>query len=345
MLPSGVAIKTSFGAYIMILGFLLFCLALPASPLQSFNLLGNVRDNTGKPISSIRISLVDENYQPIRTIFTDTAGRFTFNGLGSGRYYLRVEPAGMPFEEQTVSFELQSLRLRGGGGAEPYPIDVVVKRKGEATKAAERSGTVFAQTIPDAAKAEYQHGLDSVNDNKSDQAIEALKKAIELFPDYYLALELLGTEYVKRSEFDPAVPLLTHALEVNHTASKSMYWLGVAHLKSNRPAEALRWLKNAAEIDSSNANVYMMLGLAYGGNGEFGESENAFKKAYQLAGDQVADVHLYLASIYNRQARYNEAVRELELYLKEVKGLKDPTQIKTMISKMKEKEKAKAKSQ
>jgi tetratricopeptide (TPR) repeat protein len=323
----------------MILGFLLFCLSLPTLPFQSFDLLGNIRDNTGKPVSSIRISLTDESYQPIRTVFSDTSGRFTFTGLVSGRYYLKVEPAGMPFEEQTVSLDLQALRVRGG--SEPYPVDVIVKRKREAPAISENSGTVFAQTVPDAAKAEYEHGLNSVKDNKSDQAIDALKKAVGLFPDYYLALELLGTEYVKRGEFDPAVPVLTHALEVNKAAPKSMYALGVAHLKLRRPAEALRWLKGAADIDTGNANVFMMLGLAYGGNGEFGESETAFRKAYELGGDQVADVHLYLASIYDKQQRYGEAARELEVYLKEVKGLKDPSQIKAMIAKEKEKAKAK----
>lgn len=331
----------------MILGFLLFCLTLPASPFQSFNLLGSVRDNQGKPVNAIRISLTDESYQPIRTVFTDTSGRFTFNGLNSGRYYLKVEPAGMPFEEQTVSLDLQALRVRANDpnappvGAEPYPVDIVIKRKVEATGSAERSGTVFAQTVPDAAKAEYEHGLNNIKDNKSDQAIDALKKAVDLFPDYYLALELLGTEYVKRGEFDPAVPLLTHALEINKSAPKSMYALGVAHLKLRRPAEALRWLKGAAEIDSANANVFMYLGLAYGGNGEFNESEAAFKKAYGLGGDQVSEVHLYLASIYDKQQRYSEAARELEIYLKEAKGLKDQTKIKDLISKMKEKAKAK----
>jgi len=328
----------------MILGFLLFCLALPASPFQSFNILGSVRDNGGKPVNAIRISLTDENYQPINTVFTDTSGRFKFNGLVSGRYYLKVEPAGMPFEEQTVSIELQSLRLRATDpngppvGAEPYPIDLIIKRKRDVAAA---SGTVFAQTVPDTAKSEYQHGLDNIRDNKSDQAIDALKKAVDLFPDYYQALELLGTEYVKRGEFDPAVPVLTHALEVNKTAPKSMYALGVAHLKLRRPAEALRWLKSAAEIDTGNANVFMYLGLAYGGNGEFSEAETAFKKAYELGGDQVAEVHLYLASIYDKQQHYSEAARELEVYLKEVKGLKDPTKIKDLISKMKEKAKAK----
>jgi len=339
MLPPGAAVKTSFGAYIMILGFLLFCLALPTSPFQTFELLGSVRDNTGQQVSSIRISVTDESYQPIRTVFTDTSGRFRFGGLSSGVYYLKVEPAGMPFEEQTLRLDLQAVRVRGG--SEPYPVDIILKRKKDATAVPERRGTVFAQTVPDAARSEYEHGLNSIKDNKSDQAIDALKKAVDLFPDYYLALELLGTEYVKRGEFDPAVPILTHALEVNHAAPKSMYALGIAHLKLHRPAEALRWLKSAADIDSSNANVFMYLGLAYGGNGEFGESETAFKKAYQLGGDQVAEVHLYLASIYDKQQRYSEAARELEIYLKEAKGLKDQTKIKDLIGKMKEKAKAK----
>ncbi|HJQ23597.1 MAG TPA: DUF2012 domain-containing protein [Blastocatellia bacterium] len=324
----------------MILGFLLLCLTLPTPPVQTFNILGSVRDNAGKPVSAIRVSLTDESYQPLRTVFTDTSGRFTFNGLSSGRYYMRVEPAGLPYEPHTVSIELQAVRIRGGG-SEPYPVEIVIKRKKDMPPVPEHSDTVFAQTVPDAAKAEYERGLDSLKDNKSDQAVAALQKAIALFPDYYLALELLGTEYVKRGEYDPAVPILNHALEINHAAPKSLYALGVAHLRLHRPAEALRWLKSAADIDAGNANVFMMLGLAYGGNGEMGESESAFKKAYELGGEQVADVHLYLASIYDKQQRYTEAARELELYLKEVKGLKDSTKIKELIAKLKEKAKAK----
>src|SRR5690242_10875746 len=159
----------------MILGFLLFCLAVPASSAQSFNILGTVRDNTGQPVNAIRVSLTDENYQPLRTVFTDTSGRFTFNGLSSGRYTLRVEPAGKPFEERSVALDLQALRVRGTGGAEPYPVDIIVKRKIEAIGGP--AGAVFAQTVPDAAKTEYEHGLNNIRDSKSDQGIIALKKA------------------------------------------------------------------------------------------------------------------------------------------------------------------------
>jgi Flp pilus assembly protein TadD len=120
-----------------------------------------------------------------------------------------------------------------------------------------------------------------------------------------------------------------------------MYALGVAHLKLNHFKEAIESLQNAAARDAANPNIFMMLGLAYGHNNSLDESETALKTAYQLGGSSVADAHLYLAGLYNKRERYGEAWRELELYLKEAKGLKDTTQIKEMISKLKAKEKAK----
>ena len=94
-------------------------------------------------------------------------------------------------------------------------------------------------------------------------------------------------------------------------------------------------------MEPGNANAFMMLGLAHGNNGELDAAEAALKKAYQVAGANVPDAHLYLAGIYNKKEKYGLAVRELELYLKEVKDLKDATPIKAMIEKLKAKDKTK----
>jgi tetratricopeptide (TPR) repeat protein len=110
-------------------------------------------------------------------------------------------------------------------------------------------------------------------------------------------------------------------------------------MKLNMLVPAIESLKKAADLDSGNVNVQMMLGIALGTNGELSESETALKKAYALGGDQVADVHLYLAGIYNKQQRYPEAIKELELYLKEAKDLKDRAPIRAMIDRIKEKQK------
>ncbi len=323
----------------MMIPTLLLGLILHAFPIQgTFAVIGTVRDTNGQRVTSIRVSLLDENYHSIRTVFVDSSGRFQFRGLRQGVYLVRIEPVGTPYEEQTQRVEFQS--ISGGGGAEePFMVDFVLKSKKNPGETPPRE-VVFNLTVPDVARVEYGRGADAAKSDKFEQAEAALKKAIELFPDYFLALELLGTEYVKHGQFAPAMPLLAHALEVNRRAPKSLYALGVANLKLNHLAEAIEWLKKAASEDSSNPNTYVMLGQAYGNNREYDQSVTALKKAIELGGNQVAEVHFYLASIYNKQGRYAEAVKELEVYLKEGKDI-DRAKIKAAIENLKAKEKAK----
>ena len=74
------------------------------------------------------------------------------------------------------------------------------------------SGAVFVQEVPEQARKEFERGSELLE--KTDQrreGVETLKKAIEIFPLYFAALELLGTEYVKQQEYEPAIPVLTKA--------------------------------------------------------------------------------------------------------------------------------------
>jgi tetratricopeptide (TPR) repeat protein len=320
---------------------LLLSLAVQPFVAQNFfSVIGTVRDDTGHPVSSIRVSLEDENSQPIQTVFTDSSGRFKFPGLRAGNYRLRAETAGLPYEENSQPVELQSLSNNDVSRSTteiPQLFDITLKRKKSAPGST--PGTVFAQVIPSPAREEYNRGASSIRKDP-ESGIVALKKAIEIFPDYFDALELLGTEYVKTGQYENGTALLLRAVEINNKAYASMYGLGVAFLKLNRFDESVEWLQKAAAGDPGNANVFMMLGVAYGNRGALSESETALKKAYQLGGAQAAESHWYLAGIYNKQQRYGEAWRQLEIYLKEAKG-KDKTKINELIANLKAKEKAK----
>ena len=319
----------------------LFNLTLSFFAFQTFVIMGSVRDQSGQSVSGVRVSVTDENFQPIRTIFVDSSGRFTVRGLSSGRYLFRVETTGTAFEEQTERLELQALRIRAGG-TETYPLDIVLKLK-RPKEAMLSADLIFAQEVPEAAKAQYERARNHLKNSQTEMEIAALKKALEVFPIYFNALELLGTEYVKSGQFETALPILAQALDVNRRAPKSLYALGVAHLKLNHPNEALQSLKKSAELDPNNANVPMMLGLAYNLLRDFKQSEAAFKKALQLGGAAMAEAHFYLAGAYEKQGRYSEASRELEIYLKEAKDINDPVEIRSMIEKLKEKAKEKPK--
>jgi Flp pilus assembly protein TadD len=318
---------------------LLLTLFISPAVQNFFAVMGTVRDDSGHIVTSLRVSLEDENSSPVGTVFVDSSGRFQFRSLRPGNYRLRVETFGTPFEEQSIPIELQAAP-RGAASSstteDPTYIDVRLKRK--RTSSATTTGVVFAQSVPPAAREEYNRGAGNIG-RDPESGIASLKKAIEIFPDYFDALELLGTEYVRKEQFTAALPILAHAVEINDKAYGSMYGLGFSLLKLKDFAAAVKWLERAAAGDSANPIVYLNLGLAYGNAGALSDSERALKKAYQLGGANLADAHLYLAGIYNKQGRFGEAWRELELYLKEAKGLKDKTQIKAMIDNLKAKEK------
>ncbi len=318
-----------------VLFFLLSTFLLLAPVQSTFTIVGSVRDQSGHPVGGVRLSVIDENYQPIRTQFIDTSGQFTIRGLGQGKFSFRIETTGTNYEEQTQQLELQAVRRLGGN--ETFPLDFVLKyKKGKDPRAT--AGAIFAQEVPAGARKEFDKGLGSLKSNKSDQAIASFKKAVEIFPDYYDALELLGAEYIKNGQYEAALDVFASALRVNKRSFKCTYGLGVAHLKLNHLPESVEWLEKAVQLEPNNVNAQMMLGLAYGTGGAFDKAKSAFEKALQSGGAAAAEVHFYLAGMYNKQEKFHEAWAELELYLKEAKNVKDPAQIKTMIEKLKEHE-------
>lgn len=321
--------------------FFLLLFSSIVNPLfQSFDILGTIRDVKGQSVTGVRVSMLDENYQPVYTAFVDPGGRFSVKGVRSGRYVIRIDTTGTPYQElQTGWLELHSLRALGGG-RDFYPVDLILKFKpGNASGA--NAGTTFAQVVPPPARKEYERGAKNLKSNKSDAALASLRKAVEIFPDYYEALELLGTEYVRSGQYDAALPVLKHALEVNSRAPRTLYALGVAYLRLNRIAEAIESLEKSARLDPTSVNTQMMLGLAYGSGGQLDQAEAFFRKALQAGGVAAAEAHYYLAGLYNKREKFGAAAQELELYLKNGKDIKDPPQIKAMIARLREKDAAK----
>jgi tetratricopeptide (TPR) repeat protein len=317
---------------------LLFGLLFTSLPFQKFVIIGSVRDTSGRSVPNVRVLAIDENFQPIRMIFVDGSGQFFIRGLSPGRYQFRVETTGTPYQEhETGWIELQAIRIRPGG-SENYPLDIVLKFK--AGKANEpRAEAVFAQNVPENARVFFERGAKSLREGQVETGVAALKQALDLFPDYFQALELLGKEQVKAGQYEAGVSVLLRAIKVNPRAATSHYALGVAYLKLGQLEAAIASLIKAANFNPANANTQMMLGIAFSQRNQLIEAEAAFKKAMQLGGTAAAEAHFYLAGVYEKRQRFSAAAAELELYLKESKEVKDPDIVREMIRGLKEKEK------
>ena len=170
-----------------------------AVPL-TFTIVGIVRNQSGQTVNGVRFSIVDDGYQQVQMGYVDLGGRFTARKINKGRYLVRIETGGTVYEEETQQIELASLRRFGGD--ETFTMEFKLRYK-KGNEPPSKSGTMFAQEVPKAARSEFERGVNSLKGNKSQAAIAALQKAVEIFPDYFDALELLGIEYTKAGNTNP----------------------------------------------------------------------------------------------------------------------------------------------
>ena len=203
------------------------------------------------------------------------------------------------------------------------------------------TGTTFVQEVPERAKKAYERGVSLLDAKNSDGGIAALVEAIEIFPDYYLALERIGAEFVQRKDFDRASIALNRAVAINPSGHLSLYALGVTQYNQKQYTEAAEQLRRSYQLAPGSTNapfVQFYLGLSLLKLDRPADAEVQFRRAYELGGKRIPpDVHLHLAQIYSNDKRYREAADELELFLKEAPTARDAESIKNVIKQLRAK--------
>ncbi len=280
---------------------------------------GRVTVGNNQGLENARVFLLDDGYGQLRLAYTDGAGRFRLQGVPRGTFYVRVEPIGGEYDQQTERVEVNPIGMSTTGGGEIFRVEFRFQPK--TTNAAKgptgADATTFHQEIPDPAREEFMKGMKSLDKNDFDSAAASLKKAIELFPDYFYALEMLGTEYLKRQEYEAARPLLAHAVEINKDAYRAFYSLGVTLLELKQREEGIGALRKALELNPDSINANMRLGMTLAEDKTTREEAiQRLKKVADAAGSQVPDSYFELAKLYNLNQQYSESADALEAYIK-----------------------------
>ena len=298
---------------------------------------GTIFGETGRPVPDIYVELLNDTYSTVGRRKTDGSGRFIFNGLGEGRHKVKVLPYGTDYLEQTEEVILASVSATPGSGSDRQYVSIYL-RLNERANAGPFSvvrGVVFVQDVPDSARKLYQEGVRYLREKNEKDGLENLRRAIEVFPTYFEALDRLGAEYAMRgakdrSYYEAGVILLTKAAEVNTRSFSSFFGLGWIQYQLGIK-EAIDSLKRATELDNKVADPYLWLGKALRRASDLHQAEEALKRANLLSKGKVAEVHWQLAGVYRQQKRYKEAADELELFLKAEPKAADAEKIKEAI--------------
>ena len=315
----------------------------PSIPQGRNTISGTVYAGSHRPVADINLELLDDFNSSLGRTKTNASGRFTFGGLPNGRFKVKALPYGTDYLEQTQEVVLGSVSVVAGRGSDQQNIDIYLKlnERANAGPFAAAPGVIFAQEVPPAAKKLYEEGVKYLREKKEKEGFESLKKSIEVFPDYYLALDRLGSEYAMRgtsdrSYFEAGLILLTRAVEINPRSFSSVFGLGWTQYQLGLNSEAIETLGRATTIYGKAADAYLWLGKALRRASLLDRAEAAFKRANDLTSGKGADVHWQLAGVYRDQKRYNEAADELELFLKTEPKAADAEKIKALIKQLRD---------
>ena len=314
---------------------LLLVLAAPVCLSQTvYEVEGTVYGPEGKGLANVVMSLQNHAGVQIDQDITKSDGRYRFAGVIAGTYYLSAKPP-----DRTTQTVVQKIELVNSGvnisNFSRERFDFTLK---SAITPISPPGTVFAQVVPPEAEKIYQSAVGDISKGDKDSAIKGLKKAIEIFPTYFLALQQLGLVCIDAEKDEQAIEPLTKAIQVNAKAANSHLGLGMAYVNLDRLEKAVPELNTAINLDPRLFRAHLFLGMALITQGKLDEAEKLLKQAYTIGGPkQASAAHLYLTSIYNTRKEYQKAIDELEAYLKENPKAPNAANIQQAIAKLKAK--------
>jgi tetratricopeptide (TPR) repeat protein len=294
------------------------------------------------PIYDANVELLDDLNRLVQRQRTDSAGRYYFFGMSSGRFTIRVMPYETDYQEQEQGVEIVNFnRQLGDGGpvqasgfaSEQRDFFLKLRRGVTGT-----TGAVFVQEVPPEAKKLFEKAISDLNEKKEKEGLAGLKSAIEKFPKYFHALERLGSEYVRLKYYEPAAMLLKAAIDVNPRSFRSWYGFAFSLNALNQDAEALTAIQKALEIYSDSPEALLLSGVLLRQDKKFNEAEKSLVKAKELAKSKIPMIHWHLALLYGQDLkRYADAAKELKLFLKAQPESKDSEKIKELIKEFEEK--------
>jgi tetratricopeptide (TPR) repeat protein len=304
----------------------------PVPSIQRFgSISGRVYLPSGKAAGiRFRVS-VSSMHNTGTMIHTDSNGEFTFANLPESTYVVEVVGDTKRYE---IASE-QVIVVRGGKSN----VTIYLKERSEAS-ASKPAGEVISaaelsQPVPAPAKKQFDVASRLLKEGRRDEAIEHLKQAIAIYPEYLMARNDLGVQYLKMKQLDAAAEQLGMAIEINSKVFNPRLNLGIVLLEQNKYSDAAEHLSEAIAINSSQPAPRLYLGITHLRMDDLDAAEEELSTAINLGDENYALAHYYLAQVHMKRGNREKAIAELKAYIEKSPQGDEAASARAMLDKMK----------
>ena len=321
------------------------CLAFPSvksvkKTYRSNNFInridGMVWDPNRRPVADVYVELHNELYSTLGRVRTTSSGRFSFQVAKQGNYVVKVLTSDTDYLEVSEVVEIVNVTAYSSD-SQYVEIHLEYDKRKFNSGLSGITEAVFVQDVPDEARNLYKNGVKDIGKNDT-KGFDKIDQALKIFPDYYDALNTLGRTYVGRKEYQKSLPYLIKSIDVNQRSYSSFYSLAYACYQLNHRPEALEAARAATILQPASINAQLLYGTVLRIDGNYVKAEKVLTQAKTLSKNSpVAEIHWQLALLFNKLNRNEEAVAELETYLKIRPDAENKKEIKELIAALRKK--------
>ena len=147
--------------------------------------------------------------------------------------------------------------------------------------------------------------------NNLQVAEKLYKKVLNIDPDHFKSIHLLGTLSAQIKNFDQAKKFLERAIEIKNDYSETHYNLGNVLIELGEIQKAIYCFEKVIQINPDHADAHNNLGNLLKELGKIQDAENCYKKAIQI-NPNYTSAYSNLGTIFQKYKDFQEAIRLYE---------------------------------
>lgn len=234
-------------------------------------------------------------------------GRYRFNNVFNGDYYLAVELDSQEIARMTI--------LIPATAVEHIRQDLEFRWKAPAANAPGVISATDNYKRSSQTRALYQKASQEIESKNFSQAVVTLRSVVEADPKDFPAWTDLGMVYFIQKDLEAAENSYSSAINAKPDHISALVSLGRVRLARKNNEGAIESLEAALKADPASATANYFLGEAYLALKKGSKAVGYLNEALKLDPAGMADAHLRLGSLYNLAGYKDRAAAEYEQFL------------------------------
>jgi len=231
-----------------------------------------------------------------------------------------------------LGFDQTTFRLDHVRSLKDLDLGAIVLRPSSASALTSFSATSAA--APESARRQFIRAMEHTSAREFDEAISALVKAVQIYPQYAAAHQLRGQLLERLQRRQAARAAYEKAAEIDPSYVKPLLQLAEMAAEDQDPPEALVWSAKVTQLaPTAYPNIHFIEGAAHFNLDQFEPAEKAARSGIAADPDKsFPRLFKLLGEILFRRNAYTSAVAAYRDYLQLTEGSRDTAEVQSRLA-------------